>query len=454
MSQDESRWEPTSAHVGALTIAVVVPLVAMLLRRPDLIVLAVPFATIAAWSIATRPRGIPEVSSQLSPGVVGEGQVVGWHAFVRVPPGATDAGVVIGESPFFAPEARTHALVADLAPHGDETAELSCRLIAQRWGHYDVGTAIIALTSSFGAFRWSPGQLPDHRVVALPAKEAFTTRTGMPHPTGIVGLNRGVRRGDGTDVATVRPYAPGDRLRRINWKVSTRTGTLHVTATHADLDTQVLLVVDAFHDLGASGGIAGASSSLDTSVRSATALAEHYLRAGERVGLLVLGAHGIAPLAAVAGRAQLRRLRDSLALIRPGTGRGSEDQATASLLARIPPGAVVLLLTPAVSAAALGRCVALARSGMTVLVIDTLPPAVTAERIGVADLQAIAPLESTRDVAVTRSAWRLRLLERAAQLHSLRDLGIPVVAWTGPGSLDEVLRQLQRRARAPRLVRR
>lgn len=450
----EVPWEPTTAHLGALVLAVLVPLLAMLLRRPDLIVLAVPFAAIAGWAIATRPRGIPAASGQISPSVVGEGQPIGWRAYVDVPAGATDAAAVIGEHAFFAAASGTNAIAADLAPLAGQSAELSCALIAQRWGHYEVGTAILAVTSSFGAFRWSPGQLPDRRIVALPSKEAFTTRTGMPHPTGIVGLNRGMRPGDGSDFATVRAYGPGDRLGRINWKVSTRTGTLQVSATHADLDTQVLIVVDAFHDIGASGGIAGSSSSLDTAVRAATALAEHYLRAGERVGLLVLGVHGVRPLAAAAGRVQLRRIRDSLALIRPGTGRGSEDQASATLLARIPGGAVVLLLTPGVSAAALGRCVALAQSGMTVLVIDTLPRAVTPERIGVADLQAIAPLESMRDVALTRTAWRLRLLERTVQLHRVRELGIPVLPWTGPGSLDEVLRQLHRRARAPRLVRR
>jgi hypothetical protein len=39
----------------------------------------------------------------------------------------------------------------------------------------------------------------------------------------------------------------------------------------------------------------------------------------------------------------------------------------------------------------------------------------------------------------------MRLLEREVLLARLRRSGIPVVAWRGPGTLDEVLRRLGRR---------
>ncbi len=43
-------------------------------------------------------------------------------------------------------------------------------------------------------------------------------------------------------------------------------------------------------------------------------------------------------------------------------------------------------------------------------------------------------------------AWRIRLIERRALLARAQRSGIPVVAWRGPGTLDEVLHRLQRRA--------
>ena len=51
-------------------------------------------------------------------------------------------------------------------------------------------------------------------------------------------------------------------------------------------------------------------------------------------------------------------------------------------------------------------------------------------------------------------AWRIRLLERRRELRVVQELGLPVVGWEGPGSLDRVLRDLSRRASAPRVRRR
>ena len=51
-----------------------------------------------------------------------------------------------------------------------------------------------------------------------------------------------------------------------------------------------------------------------------------------------------------------------------------------------------------------------------------------------------------------RLAWRIRLLEREREMLRARDAGVPIVPWTGPGTLDLVLRDLGRRSRAPRVV--
>jgi hypothetical protein len=48
----------------------------------------------------------------------------------------------------------------------------------------------------------------------------------------------------------------------------------------------------------------------------------------------------------------------------------------------------------------------------------------------------------------------MRRLERELLLARITRLGVPIVAWHGPGSLDAVLRRLARRAALPALVRR
>ncbi len=81
----------------------------------------------------------------------------------------------------------------------------------------------------------------------------------------------------------------------------------------------------------------------------------------------------------------------------------------------------------------------LARRGLPVMVIDTLP----------ADV-APAVVEGT-DPQIADLAWRMRRLERDSVLSRLAGLGCPVVAWRGPGTLDEVMHRLARRAQLPQV---
>jgi hypothetical protein len=46
------------------------------------------------------------------------------------------------------------------------------------------------------------------------------------------------------------------------------------------------------------------------------------------------------------------------------------------------------------------------------------------------------------------------MMERVRDVRFLEEVGVPVVAWRGPGTVDQVLRDLGRRAAAPRLVQR
>ena len=93
--------------------------------------------------------------------------------------------------------------------------------------------------------------------------------------------------------------------------------------------------------------------------------------------------------------------------------------------------------TDVVCLVVLWRVMALARSGVTVVVLDTLPPEVV----------------TAGDEALVL-AWRLRLLERRRQTRFVEEAGIPIVAWRGPGSLDPFLVAIARRSSAPRLARR
>ena len=127
----------------------------------------------------------------------------------------------------------------------------------------------------------------------LPVRAPFDSRAEAPQPLGLVGRAPLPRPGDGTEFAAIRPFHTGDRLRRINWRVSLRTGdAARASAPAARRTPPSCVVVDALADHGVSGGVDGAASSLDVTVRAAAAIAEHHVRRGDRVALRVVGSGG------------------------------------------------------------------------------------------------------------------------------------------------------------------
>jgi uncharacterized protein (DUF58 family) len=423
-------WRPTAALVRSVVLALAAAAIAALVRRADLLVLGAPFAVVAGWSVATRPHTAPDVSQRLADQVVREGDATTWSVLLTPVDGMESAVVLMNPSQWLMRDPRGGAVEAAATAAG---ARLDVIIRPVRWGHRKVGPAMVSATSAWGAFRYVQG-VPSLTMAAQPLPTAFDANVAIRHTHGLVGLDRSSRPGEGNEFAGIRAFQVGDRMRRINWPRSLRTGTLQVVSTWADQDTHVALEVDATEDVGVSDGIDGRASSVDITVRAAAAIAEHYLHRGDRVSLRVFGSTGTRPVPPASGQNHLRRVLDTLTAIRP------ESDPLASYARRqrsLGTDVLVVMLSPLVSTTALERAAALARRGVTVAVIDTLPEHVADDPDPVVNL-----------------AWRIRLLERRREIRTIEVVGVPVIAWRGPGSLDLFLRDLARRASAPRLVRR
>ena len=407
---------------------------AILFGRPDLLVLAAPFVVIVAWSLAVRPHEAPTVEVTLGSTTLREGEATSWTATVNAP-GADAAIAVVAPSRTRQLEPASGLAVTDVAP-GGTPASLAMVVRSTHWGRSQVGPSLFAAHSAWGAFRSGPAPAGSINLTTLPLPAVFDTSAPAPHPQGLVGLHRSTVRGDGSEFATIRPFQLGDRLRRVHWPVSLRTGTIHVATTHTDRDTEVVIVLDAGNDVGESGGVDGAASSLDLAVRAAGAIAEHFLRRGDRVGLRTFATMRTVRLNSATGASHLRRLLTDLAAIEVGT---AGHRRTDPPPLRLHGGCLVVMLSPMLSPAALQQAVTLVRQQHTVLVVDTLPDRVA----GAAGEDPVAAL-----------AWRIRLLERQQEIRRVQEHGVPVVPWRGPGSIDQVLRDLGRRAGAPKLMRR
>ena len=422
-------WHPTTAHFRALVTGSLLAAAALLLRRPDLLVLGSPLLGAAVWGALTRQTAVPRMGERLAHPTLREGEATTWSATVESVEGLDSVTAAIAIPQWLQGRPSTGVVVQESAPG---RTEVVVAVRSLRWGIRPIGPGLVVGASAWGAYRWAAPQTAIRDLITLPQPVLFDTSASNPRPSELVGLHRSARPGEGSEFADIREFHLGDRLRRIHWPTSLRTGELHVTSTWAERDTQVALVVDAFNDLGPTDGVDGRASSLDVTVRAAGAIAEHYLHSGDRVGLRILGSLGVTRLRPASGRPHLRRVLDTLAAIKPATNQRDLGDADQSVSA----GVLVVLLSPLVSPVPLQRAVALARRGVPVVVIDTLPPDVAQE--------------ATQPAAAL--AWRIRLLEREREIRTVQHEGVPVVPWRGPGSLDQVLRDIRRRSSAPRMV--
>jgi uncharacterized protein (DUF58 family) len=170
-------------------------------------------------------------------------------------------------------------------------------------------------------------------------------------------------------------------------------------------------------------------------VRAAAAIAEHYLRRGDRVALLEYGARARRLRPASGRRQYLTALEWLLDVEASGVGAEPVDPQFGAQL--LPPSALVVVLTPLLDAKVSAMVARLARSSRYVVAVDTLGEVRPSPRTG-----AWAPL--------AEQLWRLG---RENLVGQLREHGVPVVEWAGAGSLDEVLRDVSRLAAAARALR-
>ena len=429
-----SSWQPTTTLVRAALSSGAFALLAVVLGRPDLLVLAVPLLLHAVAAVVRRPATVPTTASRLGATAVREGEGVNLHLEVG------DAGDV--EHTVFAVTPHrwlaskpANGLVGTSREAGQQRVRLSVPIASLRWGRRPVGDGLVGAMAPWAGYVWGPTPMLAHMLTTLPQPGVFDSRAASPHPIGLVGVHPARRRGDGSEFESIRPFQPGDRLRRVQWRVSLRTGSLHVTSTVAEEDASVLLVVDSGVEVGSSGGARGASSTLDVAVRAAGSVAEHYLIRGDRVGLRVLGSTGRNVVHMASGRRHLRRVLETLARVVPGENR---DLDVERMRFHVTAGSIVLMFSPMLSRASVAATTSLASRGLDVVVVDCLPE----------------EIDLGQDDPRTALAWRMRRLERDDLLARVRRGGIPVVAWRGQGTLDEVLRGLGRRGRAPVMVQR
>ena len=303
-------------------------------------------------------------------------------------------------------------------------------LECKRWGGYSVGDLQLRARDRFG-LRAYDERLDLRRPLRVYPREETVRSLLAPAETQATAGNEVARaKGDGIEFADIRPFVPGDRVRRINWRASARRPGLWVNESHPERNTDVIIFLDSFAEARH-----GATGTLDLAVRAAGALAARYLRRSDRVGLVSFG--GVLRwLEPSMGSVQHYRIVDALldtdiALSYAWKGADVIPPRT------LPPQALVIGLTPLLDERSIGALLDLRARGFDLAIVDVSP------------LPFLPPARDRLE-RLSRRVWALR---REVLRHEYQQLGVAVAEWRDGEPLEQAVEEVRRFRRSARAVR-
>jgi uncharacterized protein (DUF58 family) len=412
---------------GYAALAAVGLVAALALRRPELAIVAAPFALllVAGTRGATDP-GV-EVELAVASERTLEGADVGAVCTVRAER-PVDRVEVLLELPRGIEVVEGDAARAVRLDAGEER-ELQFMLRCTSWGVYSLGRVDVRARDRLRLVTWEGRHESSHRLKAYPKPVTVRALLSPLRTQAFAGSEVARVKGEGVEYADIRDFVPGDRVRAINWRASARRQGLVVNERHPERNTDVVLFVDSFVD------VRGADRSvLEEAVRAAAALAARYLERRDRVGLVGFGGvlRWLHP-----GMGTTQRYRLIETMVETGVEPTYTWRDVNLIPARLlPPAALVLALTPLVDRRFIAALEDLRARRLDVAVIEVDP----------------VPLVEPGRTEIEQCAYRLWLLEREVLRTRLERLGIGVGTW-GEGDLMTALegvRTFRRYARAVR----
>jgi uncharacterized protein (DUF58 family) len=400
---------------------------AVVLGRPELVSLAVPFALFLAVGLSRLPS--PDVTLALSvdPERVVEGDDVELELQA-----STRNGVDRLELRPTLPErlkwSEPTPATFRLASGEERTLALPFR--ANRYGAYRVGGCEVRAFDAFGLVVDAEIVEPELAFRVYPEADRLKRLLDPADTQPYAGNQVARTKAEGIEFADIRPFSPGDRVHRINWRASARLQALQVNESHPERNADVVLFLDTFAEARSADG-----GTLDRTVRAAAALAHGYLIRRDRVG--VVGFGGVVRwLGPSTGRIQLHRIVETL--IETEVAFSYAWKKLDVLPPRtLPPQSLVLAFSPLLDGRVLDALTDLRARGFDLAIVDVSP------------FSLIAPLP-TEGGALAFRLWRLW---RNTLHDRYRALGVPVVEWSDGVDLVAALEEVRSYRRHARVLR-
>jgi len=296
-------------------------------------------------------------------------------------------------------------------PQGKERV-IPLRIRGERWGIHELGPATVICRDYLGLVgrEHISGKLAAVRIYPRPERlrAAIVPLEAQP----FVGSRVSRRRGEGIEFADIRPYMPGDRLRRVNWHATTVKNSLFVNEQHPENNSDIVIFLDTFSEAGSDK-----ESILTYAVRATAALARYYLTVRDRVGLVAFG--GILRwLTPAAGEAQWYRIVEALLETESVLSFAWKDIEIVPRRA-LTPQALVIAISPLLDERTVQALLDIRRRGFDLVIVE------------------VSPLEFVGDVKDPLADLALRLwrLQREAIRFRYEQAGVAVVQWDGKAPL-------------------
>jgi uncharacterized protein (DUF58 family) len=399
-----AAWRPSPRLRKLALVAVLAIIGAVLTRHANLLLLAAPaLAALAAFGHGRRSE-VPGAAITVSTTRCFEGEDVEVIATLTAPVGEASFEIQPGPAVTLAEGRATQVVV------GEQAAQARWVLRPNAWGrHLVAAVRVRCRTEGTGQADLT---LRPPLVEVFPHPPPARATLLPPELLRRIGDHTAASPGSGIEFFGIRGYQPGDRLRDVNWAVSSRLGRPHTNQRAALRAADLVVMVDAFSDVGPPG-----DTTLDVAVRGAAGLATAYLGTGDRVGMVVLGGM-LKWLAPAPGSRHFFQIVEMAFGVRfPSEVTPDLDRVPRSAL---PPRALVVLFSPLLDPRAISAITDLRQRGVSLVVVDVLrhePP--------------VAPRLPTSALAVR--LWRL---DRNALRASLAGLGVPVLTWDSGTGLE------------------
>ncbi len=393
----ELDWRTSWFARAVATCAAVALAAALLAAQWQLIAFAAPLLGLLA-SLRWQPAP-PKVHVHAQPGLLRcfEDERVRFAVW-----GQTDDGTPVGL------DVSTVAGMR-LDCHAGGSARTEVVASAQRWGRYPIRAQLTV--SARGGLLTGTALVDAAEVFVFPIAPAQSTPLPRNELLDRLGTHLTRHVGRGVEYGNIRSYVPGDQLRTVNWPVSARRGSLHVTERLSERAADVVVLVDT-HAQPAGP----ATEATERTVRGAVQVVQSALRSGDRAGVVALG-ESPRWLGADIGRRQFYRVLDAVL----GAGDGFETTSgTLAPRAALPSGAIVVAFSTLLDTDFALALIELCRRGHVVIAVDVL---------------AGAPFEAEQDPLIHRM-WAL---QRSFMYRDMRTIGVDVVPWGSALALDQVM---------------